>query len=245
MNKLNIINKIRNKLTKNIINKQWFKKYKKKGNYIDDEVSFCTILTGAWLSPLIMGVLDGFFSIWGTPSMMSIFMFIISTFILYGAIYLISLKIQNFLFKRNIKKSKNFNDKDIVKLINGSKKFIGSKTLVDYIKNQPLEKEDLEEFKNTLNQNFDYNEFKNIFDHPDLNKLLDNKDNVSYEYALTLLNLLESECKNKSTNENVKKMKSMLFEQQDNENKDVVFEHHDIEKNGKEKLLVSEEKIYC
>lgn len=227
MSKIAIINKIRNKFFNNIGNKQWFKNYKhKKTNFKNPECFIISVLPSYLLTMSSIGMNENLRnSIEGASFSVGLLSFLGSVFLLTVLIHFSSCKIGNFFIKRNIKKfikkSENISNEEIIKLINGNKRFFGSKVLVNDILDHTLEKKDLEDFKKEINQHFEKKELEDVFNNFNCNDMIKNKDSIDYRYIYIFLALLDEKCKNEPYNEKFEKMKNILIGSSDDADKSV------------------------
>lgn len=213
------INKIKNKILGNIKNKTWFKNYE----YKNEEFGEVHILASLLLALSFNMIAVMFFSIIHKDFILNSLIenlgfstaLMINLISSLSAGTLTSFLLLKFSNKKNKKEINRFiqksESKEIIKLLNGSKDSGKVKQLINFIKEQPLEKEDLEFFKKMIKKEFNKDELNHIFYDNILNNMIKNKGGIDYNYIIHSLNLLEE--KTNAENNVIDIVKNTLFDE--------------------------------
>lgn len=242
MSKLNIIDKMRYKLLGDIKNKKWMKNYEHK-NYISDLAiltSFFAFIVSVISSVVIAKNIQALIEMpsFSLGILMSFGVLFVLTPLSVALTYSMTNKIKSFFVKRNIdrflKKAENLESEEMLKLMNKSKRFEYSEILVNRILNQTLEKEDLEDFKNTLNNNFEDEEIKDLLNDEKLKDLIKDNADINYNYVLTLLKLIEEKCKDEDNDQKIRDI--FLTKPKDRKENEKIIDRSKLE--NKEEIFI-------
>lgn len=213
MNKLKTINRIRYKLIGNIKNKSWFKNYKDENIEMSvfQAVSILPFSTLYWCGLCKLIDMDllikkiGFLTIF--PMVVCIILGVFNAFILT----MISGYNNKIKMDRFIKKSGSMEDSVIGNMVINREIFKGGEHIISFIRNQPLDKEDLENFNKMLNEEFSKDELNHLYYNEKLNDMLKNNGGINYNYIIYALNLLEKKETNKMNDIKLNNIKDNVF----------------------------------
>lgn len=223
MSKLEVINKIRNKLVGNIKNKLWFKNYQYKSPYTKDDKKLLFLSFSAVYCAITIPFGELYFFQKIEPQLGSLTPAFISLIVIFGLSALTSFSLFKFMNKKNkkeiscfIKDSEDRLNKLMINFMNENEVSNNLKQLASFIKDQPLEKKDLDLFNKMLVENFSEKELNHVFYNEKLNDMIKEKGCIDYDYVLYALNLLEDK------KESIEGIKDFLFKEKSLENKKTI-----------------------